>query len=116
MYAMSFPVAEARSLKQVVAGAISIMVLASVHFFGFVLCFTRETFSGPWFPFRWSPAADHSLWQAAVRILEFPLASPFRLVGAVESSLYPFVVMLNSFLWALIIYKVGQRLLRRVTT
>jgi hypothetical protein len=92
------------------------MVLAAAHFFAFAVCFTKEAFSGPWFPFRWSPTADHSFWQLAVRILEFPLASPFRLAGMMDSSLYPFVVMLNSLLWALLIYKIGERLLGRLTS
>ena len=88
-----------------------ILALAVLHYGGYMICHINKTFSGPWFPFRWGPSSEFETWRVLVGILEFPIVTIAHGIGLGDTVFEGVAIILNSLLWASIIYLGFSRLL-----
>ena len=90
------------SLSPALKRNLTIAILAGLHFVLYVIAGVAE-FNTSGFIFR-SPSYFHGLWVAVMAVLEFPLVTICKLAGIPETDLFLVVFIINSFLWAGIIY------------
>lgn len=81
---------------------ISIVILAGLYFILYIIVGIVE-FDTSSFLFQ-KPAPSHGFWVAMLSVLEFPLITICRVVEIPENDFYLIVFIMNSFLWAVIVY------------
>lgn len=88
---------------------ITLFVIAAVHLIITIVCGVAE-FSTDSFIF--TPASPaHGFWSIALQIVEFPLLTITRAQDPMNPPFYPYIMALNSLLWATVII-MGIRLYR----
>jgi hypothetical protein len=111
MNAMTLTAASDRHKWRIGLRIAVILALAVLQYGGYMICHVNKAFSGPWFPFRWGPSPEYETWRVLVGFLEFPIVTIAHGVGLSDTIFEGIAIILNSLLWASVIYLGFSRLL-----
>ena len=89
---------------------ILLLAIAVTHVIVTIVCGTAE-FSTGRFIFS-PPSPAHGFWSVALKVVEFPLLSVVRVLDSKNLPFYPYIMVLNSLLWATAVV-LGIRAIRK---
>ncbi|MFH2056553.1 MAG: hypothetical protein ABIJ61_11390 [bacterium] len=112
LVSVATPVSTIKNIRRVLA----LLTLGLAHFCALAYCEISAAFSDVFFPFRFSPAPEHALWQGLAEVLRLPLVTAGEAMHFGDSSLMLIVAILNSAVWAVGIYFLSRWLIMTINT